>query len=115
MTDATVTVVSSPNAAAHMMVRQASNYAKTTGGYELLRVLLGNGLVTAMADDWRRHHRIANPAFRRTAVAGFVDTMAASTQTWLDGLPDPPTALDIAQSMHRLTLEIAGKTHSVAT
>ena len=63
-----------------------------------------------MGDDWRRHRRIANPAFRRTAVAGFVDTMAASTQTWLDGLPTTPTTVDIAQSMHRLTLEIAGKT-----
>ncbi len=110
MAHTTITVISSPSAVHHMLVKNAGQYAKTTRGYQILRLLLGNGLVTAMGDDWRQHRRIANPAFRREAVAGFVDTMADSTQAWLDSLPSKPGSVPIAQAMHRLTLEIAGKT-----
>ncbi|MFT6821546.1 MAG: cytochrome P450 [Myxococcota bacterium] len=110
MAHVTITVVSSPSAVHHMLVKKTAQYAKTTRGYQILRLLLGNGLVTAMGDDWRRHRRIANPAFRRDAVAGFVTTMTDSTQAWLNSLPAQAGSVDIAQAMHRLTLEIAGKT-----
>ena len=110
MAHTTVTIVSTPTAAHHVLVAKAGQYKKTTRGYQILRLLLGQGLVTAEDELWRRQRRIANPAFRRKAVAGFVDDMSSATQAWLDSLPHESSIVDVAQAMHRLTLGIAGTT-----
>lgn len=110
MAYATVTVMSSPSAVHQVLVANAPRYTKDTRGYELLKVLLGTGLVTAEGDLWRRQRRIANPAFHRTAIEGFVSTMQVEAAAWADRLPAEPTVVDVARGMHRLALGIAGRT-----
>lgn len=102
-----------PAAVHRMLVENARNYVKDTPGYSVLRRLLGRGLVTAEGADWKRKRRIANPAFHRRCLAGFVETMNTETASWLAGL-DAPGALEQPRELHgemtRLTLRIAGLT-----
>lgn len=109
----TVLSINDPAAVHRMLVENARNYVKDTPGYSVLRRLLGLGLVTAEGADWKRKRRIANPAFHRRCLAGFVETMNAETAAWVTAL-DAPGALDQPWELHgemtRLTLRIAGLT-----
>ena len=108
----TVLTINDPGAARALLLEHQRNFVKRTPGYTVLRRLLGDGLVTAMGDDWKRKRRIANPAFHRRCLAGFVDTMNASTEDWLARidaeLPEGP--IDLHPEMVKLTLTIAGIT-----
>jgi len=97
----------------HVLVTARERYTKDTRGYQMLRVVLGDGLVTSEGEHWRRQRRIAQPAFHRKTIATFADTMARATldmaESWqrhaASGEP-----IDVAAEMMRLTLRIAGET-----
>ena len=102
-----------PAYAQHVLVKHVHNYEKQTRGYAKLRLLLGNGLVTSEGDFWRRQRRIAQPAFHRERIAGFVQTMAKATddlaKRWtLAARPELRT--NVSEDMMKLTLRIAGET-----
>jgi cytochrome P450 len=88
-------------------------YTKTTRGYEKLRILLGNGLVTSDGDFWLRQRRIAQPAFHRSCIQSFAGSMVAAATDQCDrwrsaactGAP-----VDVAEAMNFTTLRIAGET-----
>jgi cytochrome P450 len=102
-----------PEYVQHILVDHHRNYSKRTRGYDALRLLLGNGLVTSEGEFWKRQRRIAQPAFHRQRIAGFADSMAELTQERADlwrahaasGKP-----LDIAREMTDLTLRIVSRT-----
>ncbi len=102
-----------PVHAQHVLVQNAQNYEKQTRGYAKLRLLLGNGLVTSEGDFWRRQRRIAQPAFHRERIAGFVRTMAVATDDlanrWAQAAT-PTLSSNISEDMMKLTLRIAGET-----
>src|SRR5688500_20262951 len=58
-------LLASPSAVQHVLVDHHRKYSKRTRGYDALRLVLGNGLVTSEGDFWRRQRRIAQPAFQR--------------------------------------------------
>jgi len=100
-----------PEHVRHVLVTNLNNYRKQTRGYAKLRLLLGDGLVTSEGEFWRRQRRIAQPAFARSAINGFAQTMIEATQQMLarwdkDGLE----SVDLSDEMMRLTLNIAGQT-----
>lgn len=99
------------DAAHHVLVENAKNYVKSPS-YRGLRVVLGNGLVTSEGDFWRRQRRLAQPAFHRDRLAGFVAAMVSDTQAMLDRWAgqDPARPLDVHQEMSRLTFRIVGHT-----
>jgi cytochrome P450 len=102
-------VAGSPSLVNHVLVTNAKNYVKQTRGYEMLRMVLGNGLVTSDGAFWKRQRRIAQPAFHRERLAGFGQVMvrAASemVDTWELGKP-----FDFAAEMMRCTLRVVGET-----
>ncbi len=105
--------VSTPDAAHRILVDNARNYVKDTPGYTVLRRLLGLGLVTAEGADWRRKRRIANPAFHRRCLAGFVETMNTATADWsatLHARADTEAPVEMSGELVKLTLRIAGET-----
>jgi cytochrome P450 len=71
--------------------------------------LFGNGLLTSEGDFWLRQRRLAQPAFHRTRIASYADTMVRFTlgmlERWKDG-----DERDAHQEMMQLTLQIVGKT-----
>jgi cytochrome P450 len=73
------------------------------------RLLLGNGLLTSEGSFWLRQRRLCQPAFLRTRVGAYGDTMVAYAErraaSWQDG-----ELREMSQEMANLSMEIAAKT-----
>lgn len=102
-----------PDHIRHVLVDQHRIYDKQTRGFEALRIVLGNGLLTSEGDFWRRQRRIAQPAFHRDRIAGFAERMVRAAEDtvrdWTD-IAKRGGTFDVAADMMRLTLRIAGET-----
>src|SRR5580698_7999692 len=74
-----------------------------------MKILLGEGLITADGETHKRHRRIAAPAFHRQRIQAYATTIvehAAAIRTeWLPG-----RQIDIAAEMMRLALQITART-----
>ena len=104
-------LVSAPEHVKHVLVTRVRNYPKSPT-YRALKLVLGNGLVTSEGELWQRQRRLAQPAFHRQRLAGFVDTFARCTGDLLtawDGEPDH-AEVDIHREMQALTLRAVGLT-----
>ncbi len=102
-------ILSDPKLIDHVLVANPRNYVKQTRGYQMLRLLLGNGLVTSEGDFWKRQRRIAQPAFHRERLAGFGETMTRAANELVDGwaLGQP---FDVASAFMQVTLRVVGET-----
>ncbi|MGV3624539.1 MAG: cytochrome P450 [Archangium sp.] len=95
--------------AEHVLVTNVKNYVKQTRGYDMLRIALGNGLVTSEGNFWKRQRRIAQPAFHRERLAGFGEVMTRAASEMVDAW-QPGAPFDFAHEMMRCTLRIVGET-----
>src|SRR6202521_3489121 len=71
--------------------------------------LFGNGLLTSEGDFWLRQRRLAQPAFHRTRIASYGETMVRYTEQMLERWSHGDE-IDAHQEMMQLTLNIVGKT-----
>jgi cytochrome P450 len=71
--------------------------------------LFGNGLLTSEGDFWLRQRRLAQPAFHRTRIACYGDTMVRYTEQMLERWHHGEE-VDAHQEMMQVTLNIVGKT-----
>ncbi len=101
-------LVLQPEGVKRILVDNVSNYRKETRGQQLLRAVIGDGLITSEDDAWRRQRRLSQPAFHKERIAAFAPLMArAARETvarWHSG-----TTIDVAEEMSRLTLTIVGR------
>jgi cytochrome P450 len=108
----TVVSLTRPEHFRHVLKTRRDNYVKHES-YDILRVLIGDGLVTSNGEKWAKNRRLANPAFLRTNVERLVPLMstaaARAVERWRRR-PDPHAPLDMAVEMTRLTLEVAAST-----
>lgn len=108
-----ITVVYQPEAVHRVLVERMPFYTKRTRGYEMLRQLLGNGLLTSEGALWKRQRRIAQPAFQHRRLGGFATTMEQATEalaaSW-QGAAERGEVVDVAEAMNQLALKIAGET-----
>lgn len=78
-------------------------------GLQRARLLLGEGLLTSEGEFHLRQRRLASPAFHRTRVESYADTMATyarrRAEQWHDG-----ETLDVSREMAAYTLAVVGKT-----
>ncbi len=81
---------------------KASAFGKPAIGLEKF---LGNGLLNANGDIWRRHRRLIQPAFHTSMLRSYADKMVEHArqmmETWRSG-----TRLDLAKEMMQTTLRI---------
>ena len=101
-----------PDHIRHILQENHTNYVK---GPIIARtkVLIGEGLFTSEGDFWRRQRRLAQPAFHRARIAGFVDTMVRATSERLAGWERHAARgepFDVAAEMSELTLRVVGRT-----
>lgn len=102
-----------PDHVKHVLVDNHRAYDKQTKGFQALRLVLGNGLLTSEGDFWRRQRRIAQPAFHKERIAAFGASMvraAEDTARAWEAVAKAGGTLDVAAEMMRLTLRIAGET-----
>ncbi len=75
---------------------------------QMLRPLVGNGLLTSEGAFWRRQRKLAQPGFQQGQVqsyaAAMIDLAEREIATWSDG-----QTLDIHDRMSRLTLGIVSR------
>lgn len=104
--------VSGSEAARHVLISNQDNYEKGIE-YELLRIVLGDGLLTSEGEVWRRQRRLVQPMFAKRHLSDFTGHMTAATSDALDGRPFGPleegAAIDINRAMMELTLDVVGR------
>jgi cytochrome P450 len=99
-------IFSRPEQAEHVLAASQANYVKPFT-YRPLRMMLGDGLVTAEEGTWRRHRRIIQPVFSSRNVASFAAEMDAAAQRALHRWTGSPM-VDLASEMSALTLDVVG-------
>jgi len=105
-------VVSGHEAARHVLITNQDNYRKGLE-YELLRIVLGEGLLTSEGETWRKQRRLVQPMFAKRYLKNFTTHMTRATAEVLEGEPfaDLPDGevVDISEVMMGLTLDIVGR------
>ena len=104
-------LVIEPRYIKHVLQDHQRNYVKGVS-YESLRILLGDGLLTAEGDLWRRQRRLIQPAFLKQTLIGKLDILAACVQRLLQRFEEradgPP--FDLVPEMMRLAFDVVGRT-----
>ncbi|TVQ95825.1 MAG: cytochrome P450 [Deltaproteobacteria bacterium] len=102
-------VLCHPDHVQHVLQDRHRNYDKATKGYDVLRIALGNGLLTAEGESWLRNRRLAQPAFHRRRIEALAGDMTRAAEglreRWLR-LADTGEAVDVAEEMMAVTLQI---------
>jgi len=104
--------VNEPGAIKHVLLDNASNYAKTEITRRLLEPGLGRGLLTSEGETWRRHRRIMAPSFDYRSIVAYAPLMteiAAHLADRWDALP-AGAEIDVAAAMMKATLHIISRT-----
>ncbi|MEM7789607.1 MAG: cytochrome P450, partial [Bacteroidota bacterium] len=93
-----------PDAIRSVLVTHAGSFQKSGGANDRLKAVLGDGLLVADGEVWRRKRRLVQPAFRAKAIASYAATMVqhAEDVQWSE-------AIDLSGEMMRLTLGIVCK------
>jgi len=104
------TLVFHPDGVRHVVQENHQNYRKGGPSDQVLRVTLGNGLLTNNGDSWLTQRRLIQPAFHRSRIAGFGQLMTEGAASWLEETNfSPSESLDVFQQMSGLTLTIVCK------
>lgn len=105
-----VYLLNHPDHAQRVLHDNHANYRKSFF-YRRMKPLVGEGLLTSEAADWKRKRRLAQPAFHRERLAGFVAIMSRHTSATLDrwaGAAARGEPVDVAAELMRLTLTVVG-------
>jgi cytochrome P450 len=102
-----------PDGVRAVLVDHARDVSKDTPGFDALRLLLNNGLLTSDGAFWLRQRRIAQPAFHRARIFALGARMVELTQRTADvwaAAARVERVVDVADAMMRLTLVIVADT-----
>lgn len=106
-----VFIARSPEAVRHVFVANQDNYRKASQ-YELLRPVLGRGLLTSSGSLWRRQRNLVQPMFAKRHLTPFANQMTAAAESVLDAQLRTRASgerLDAADLMSHLTLDVVGR------
>ena len=104
-------LVFQPEDAKHILQENNRNYGRSPA-FDVLKIFLGNGLLTSEGDFWRRQRRLMQPAFHRQKLATLADTMIAEAATWIAELKQQSMQqpLNVSQAFMNVTMRIVCKT-----
>ncbi|HJQ85722.1 MAG TPA: cytochrome P450 [Candidatus Binatia bacterium] len=98
-----------PEHVKHVLQDRHAIYTKGKPDYQVLKRILGEGLVTSDGDHWLRQRRLMQPAFHRTSIAAFAALIVERTRVLLESWEEPArrgTSVDIYHQMRRLSLDV---------
>jgi cytochrome P450 len=102
-----------PDYIRHVMVENHQGYDKGNPLFNILSLILGNGLGTAEEALWKRQRRLLQPMFQKLSVATFSQTIIDETVKLckhLDTIADTGESVDVMQEMGGLALSSVGST-----
>src|SRR5436190_4380356 len=102
------TVVTSPASARQVLADHYAHYQQKSQPYAVLRILMGNGLVTSEGEFWRGQRKLVQPAFHRKRLDALF-TMMVERVTEMVGKIKPGTAVDFAPLLSQLTLDVIAR------
>ena len=103
--------VAHPDTAAHVLTSHGQAYRKAPSVHQPLSLLLGNGILISEGESWLRQRRLMNPAFHRQSIVKLASVMTFWAEERVQRWERYPTgsAIDVAEEMQQLTLEIVGE------
>lgn len=102
-------LLGSPRDIHHVLVENARSYVKSRG-YDGVKLVLGQGLLTSEGEHWRKQRKLMQPAFHRERLRHFGEVMATLTDETLAAWRASDSAFDLHSEMMKLTFRIAGQT-----
>jgi cytochrome P450 len=103
-----ILLLNRPDLIEDVLVTQSRNFVKHFG-LRMYRPLLGDGLVTAEGDRWRRQRKLSAPAFQGSRIAAYAPVMVSSATRMLDTWQRDQVR-DVHADMSTLTMEITCNT-----
>lgn len=106
-----VVVIANPEYAKYVLLENNKNYRKSLA-YDVLKAVLGNGLLTSEGDFWKKQRRLIQPAFHKRKLEELAGMMVKEAQRTADKFQqyaDTGNAVDLAPEMTELTLEVISK------
>ena len=100
--------ITNPEHIQHVLQTNASNYRKGRD-YRILKLSLGEGLLTSEGALWQRQRRMTQPAFQSNQIAQFIRIMQQQSEAMLEQWPERARrgdAFDVLPELMRLTLNI---------
>ncbi|WP_137286821.1 cytochrome P450 [Halorussus salinisoli] len=97
-----------PDHIEHVLVQNNGNYVKGEAFQETLGPVLGNGLLNAEGEFWRRQRHLVEPAFHPDRISTYAEMMVDASERGTTGWRDGETR-DVHAEMTALTLEIVGR------
>lgn len=101
-------VITSPELARHVLADHYAHYQQKSQPYAVLRILMGNGLVTSEGEFWRGQRKLVQPAFHRKRLDALF-AMMVERVTEMAGKIKPGVAADFAPLLSQLTLDIIAR------
>ncbi len=105
-------MLNDPDDVRHVMTQAWPQFNKQNIDYRVLRLTMGNGLVTSDGPDWAHQRRLMQPMFHNRIVNAFDTAINACTETlvekWRARGPDAAFMLD--RELSRLTFQVVGAT-----
>ena len=101
-----------PDYIKHVLQDNHRNYPRPEFVDNTLKGVVGDGLVAAEGEEWRRSRRLAQPAFHRQTIATFGEMIADTTAEMLEKWDDHERqgrTIDAKSEMMRLSLAILAK------
>ena len=99
-----------PDDLKRIMQDNQSNYSKETHTLNLLKPLVGNGLIRSDGELWLRQRRMMQPAFHRDTINRLSEMIVRQTQAMLDPLEAAAHSgqtVNMGHEMMKLTLGVA--------
>ena len=106
------TVVATPKLARQVLVERYARYQRKSISYTVLRILMGNGLVTSEGEFWRGQRKLVQPAFHRKRLDQLFAMMVERVTGVLPRLAQAAQAgeaIDFAPLLSQLTLDIISR------
>ncbi len=106
------TVVGAPELARQVLAERYPRYQQKSRAYTVLRILMGNGLVTSEGEFWRGQRKLVQPAFHRRRLDALFAMMVdrvTDCAARLGPLAAGKGALDLAPLLSQLTLDIISR------
>jgi cytochrome P450 len=108
----TAYLLNHPDYVRYVLLDNNHNYDKTTYSNQVFKKLIGDNLLSAEGETWRRQRRLMQPAFHHTRLELLDSLVVTAAQEMLvrwDALYAQGQPLDIAREMSGLTLTVTAR------